>query len=172
MRIDMQIRPATIEDAEGIYNVNRITWLDTYPNEEYDIRREDIVKKFSDTESLIDKTRQRIEEYGADSQGWVAESDGKIIGFSIVRKKDGHDTIGAIYVLPEYQGKGIGTMLLQKILEFRKDSKELWLDVASYNTSAINFYKKAGFQIVPKSEGKYETIDGKFLPTISMKLMR
>jgi ribosomal protein S18 acetylase RimI-like enzyme len=72
--------------------------------------------------------------------------------------------------LPEYQGKGIGRILLQKILDFLKNSKEIWLEVAIYNENAINFYQKSGFHIVPGTESKREIIEGKFIPTIEMKL--
>ncbi len=165
----MKARLATINDAEGIFNVQKITWLDIYPNEKYGVQYEDIAERFADDKKFIAKIKKGVESYGKNSQGWVVEMDGKIVGFSATFEEDGRGTVGAVYVLPEHQGKGIGKLLLQKILDFRKNSKELCLKVATYNKNAINFYKKFGFQIVHGSEDKHEIIKGKFIPIIRMK---
>lgn len=165
----MKARLTTINDAEGVFTVQKITWLDVYPNEKYGVKRQDIAKRFTDEEKFIAKTRKKIEGYGKDMCGWVVELDGKIIGFSATYKEQGKDIVGAVYVLPEYQGQGIGKILLQKILDFLKNSKEIWLEVAIYNENAINFYQKFGFYLVPGTEGTHQIIEGKFIPTIQMK---
>jgi ribosomal protein S18 acetylase RimI-like enzyme len=165
----MKARLTTVNDAEGVFNVQKMTWIDAYPNKKYGVKRKDIVKRFADEEKFIAKTRKKIEGYGKDMCGWVVELEGKIVGFSATYKHKGKDLVGAIYVLPEYQGKGIGKILLQKVLDFLKDSKEIWLEVAAYNKNAINFYEKSGFHIVPETEGEHEIIEGKFIPTIEMK---
>lgn len=165
----MKARLTTINDAEEVFNVQKMTWIDAYPNEKYDVERKDIVERFSDEKKFIAKTRKQIEGYGKDVCGWVVELSGKIVGFSVVYKDKEKNFVGAIYVLPEYQGKGIGKILLQKALDFFKDSKGIWLEVASYNKNAINFYQKSGFHIVPRTEGEHEIIEGKFIPTVKMK---
>ncbi|WP_394779772.1 GNAT family N-acetyltransferase [Undibacterium sp.] len=43
-------------------------------------------------------------------RGWVAEADGRIIGFSYAEKTD--SSIWALFVLPEYEGHGAGKGLL------------------------------------------------------------
>jgi len=168
----MKARLTTVNDAEGVFNVQKMTWIDSYPNEKYGVKREDIVERFADEKKFIAKTRKKVEGYGKDICGWVVELDGKIVGFSATYKDKGKNLVGAIYVLPEHQGKGIGKILLQKVLDFLKDSKEIWLEVASYNKNAINFYEKSGFHIVPGTEGEHEIIEGKFIPTIEMKRER
>ena len=165
----MKARLTTINDAKGIFNVQKMTWLDVYPNEECGISYDDIAERFSDEKKLIAKIIKNIEKYGRKDCGWVVEIDDKIVGFCAIFVEEGKDTVGAVYVLPEHQGKGIGKILLQKILNFCRDSKELWLEVATYNKNAINFYQKFGFHIVPKTEGQHKIIEGKFVPTIKMK---
>ncbi len=86
---------------------------------------------------------------------WVAEEDGKIVGFlagdgNWFSKREGK-VVGAIHelvVLPEYRNKGIGKALVQKALEYFKsrglDRAELW--VGDENKQALEFYKSLGFE--------------------------
>ncbi len=85
--------------------------------------------------------KKKIKTDGKDTCGWVLwNGKVKFVGFSVVYKDEGKDQISAVYVLPEYQCKGIGKILLKKALEFFKDSKEIWLEVAIFNKNAIHFY--------------------------------
>lgn len=55
--------------------------------------------------------------------------------------------IMTIGVLPKYQKKGVGSMLLNKALDEKDDSvKEVYLHVHVDNILAINFYTKHGFE--------------------------
>ena len=45
-----------------------------------------------------------------DHEIWVAEEDGRVVGFAAI----GDDTLGHIYVHPDYQGRGIGIALLEQ----------------------------------------------------------
>jgi len=86
---------------------------------------------------------------------WVAEEDGKIVGFvasdgNWFSKREGK-VVGAIHelvILPEYRNKGIGKALVQKAIEYFKsrglDTAELW--VGDKNTQALEFYKSLGFE--------------------------
>ena len=53
--------------------------------------------------------------------------------------------IFALYVLPEYQNKGIGSRLMQSGMEKLKKYPERCLWVLEDNQNAIRFYKKFGF---------------------------
>lgn len=164
----MRVRLTTTSDAEAVFNVQKITWLDVYPNEKYGVKYSDILEKFADKEKITNKLKKKIESYGKNSCGWLVDLDNKIVGFSTIYKDKEKDQISATYVLPEYQGQGFGKALLQKALEFLKDSKEVWLEVASYNEKAIAFYNKFNFHIVAGTEDKHELLKGKFIPTIKM----
>lgn len=165
----MKVRLITINDAEEIFNIQKKTWLNLYPNEKYSIKYEDILKKFADKTNIITKIKKKINNYEKNIFGWVVELDDKIIGFATIYREKEKDELGAIYILPEHQGKGIGSILLQKALDLFKDSKEIWLEVAIYNENAIRFYQKFGFHIVSETEGKHKIIEEKFIPTIKMK---
>ncbi|MBD3299799.1 MAG: GNAT family N-acetyltransferase [Candidatus Moranbacteria bacterium] len=93
----------------------------------------------------------------------------KIIGMALASLEEDKVKLIALYVLPEYQRQGIGKMLMQKVLDFSKNSKQIRLEVAAYNQQAINFYQKNGFKLIPESEDQHEIIPNKFIPTVKMK---
>lgn len=59
---------------------------------------------------------------------------------------EGQREIDAMYVVKELEGKGQGKKLMQKALEWLGTDGDIRLEVVSYNTHAINFYKRFGFQ--------------------------
>lgn len=54
-----------------------------------------------------------------------------------------------LYVKPEYRANGIGTKLINKVIEFAKDSEchKLRWQVSEWNKPAIGFYKNIGAQV-------------------------
>ncbi|QEW05086.1 N-acetyltransferase [Nitrincola iocasae] len=56
-----------------------------------------------------------------------------------------NDTLAAIFVSPEYQGKGIGTALLN---DAKCKRQTLRLTVYKANRSSISFYEKQGFVVM------------------------
>jgi len=61
--------------------------------------------------------------------------------------------IGGIQILPEYQGLGIGTKILENITKEAKiENKTIKLEVHKVNIRAIKFYKKLGFVVTSETE--------------------
>jgi GNAT superfamily N-acetyltransferase len=58
-----------------------------------------------------------------------------------------HGYLGFMYVLPEYRGRGINKLIIQKLADWARSENisELRLDVYYGNTTAIQAYEKAGF---------------------------
>ena len=58
----------------------------------------------------------------------------------------------SITVLKEFWGKGVGSELMKRLLEFSKESgiESVYLDVRSDNDRAIALYKKFGFSKIAK----------------------
>ena len=91
----------------------------------------------------------------------------------VASKEDGgRKIINSIYIEPPFQGKGIGSMLMKKALDWLGDDKDIYLEVLSYNQNAINFYKSFGFEqtdaIVPEEPNLPNLI--KTLPQIEMMM--
>jgi GNAT superfamily N-acetyltransferase len=88
-------------------------------------------------------------------KGWVCEVENKIVGFAIADLQD--NNIWALFVLPGFEQKGIGTCLHNLMLDwyFDQTDKTVWLSTAP-GTRAENFYLKAGWKVTG-SYGKGET---------------
>lgn len=150
-RQSLEVELATPEDAEAIFDVQRQTWLDTYPDEEASVTYEDIKTRLEGENGelipqKVERWKQGIETTGEKRATFVVRDNDKIVGFVAPGIMDGQRRIGAIYVLPEAQGKGIGGKLLQKSLEWHGRDEDIFLRVASYNQNAIDFYKRYGFE--------------------------
>ena len=58
-----------------------------------------------------------------------------------------------IYILPEYQRKGLGSACMRLILsDARAQKKAVRLQVLKINTRGIAFYRKLGFKIVDEDD--------------------
>lgn len=92
----------------------------------------------------------------------VAEVDGKVVGAIWVRIMNDYGHIDndtpslAISLFQEYRGLGIGTALMQKMLEQLKEDgyRQVSLSVQKDNY-AVRLYQKTGFEIVSENEEEY-----------------
>ena len=99
--------------------------------------------KLSDPALVPDKD---CEEYmTVRGKGWVCEIEGTIVGFAIADLKE--NNIWALFLLPEYEGQGIGKKLHGIMLDwyFTQTKETLWLGTA-FNTRAEKFYRMQGWK--------------------------
>lgn len=77
-------------------------------------------------------------------KGWVCQLDDRIIAFAIADLVD--NNIWALFVIPEFEGRGIGKKLHDIMLEwyFSKKKDTVWLGTA-FNTRAEKFYRLQGW---------------------------
>lgn len=158
------LRDATPDDDEAIRQVQKQTWLTTYPNAALGITSADITAMFDDTSEEAQQRRAaRRRGINATPQArlWVAEDDSGIGGFCLARKIDGTHRIQALYVLVAYQGQGIGKRLMQAALDWLGAAQQVKLTVASYNDRAIAFYQRLGFVVT----GPAAHTEGPWLPS-------
>ena len=91
-------------------------------------------------------------------KGWVCEDGERIVGFSIADIKGAN--VWALFIEPEYEGKGIGKELHRRMLDwyFSQTDHTVWLSTAP-QSRAERFYRKAGWTetgIYGKGEVKFE----------------
>lgn len=162
------------EDVYGIRSVQKVTWLATYPNEQLGISKEDIALRFAKDDT--DEGKQWMEERkktfsDPNVHTWVAKEDQTVVGFCVASKQEEFNQIEAIYLLPEYQGKGVGKQLMERALIWLGGKKDIVVHVAFYNEQAINFYKNAGFVATDKGIQDDVAIlpSGATIPEIEMR---
>jgi GNAT superfamily N-acetyltransferase len=100
-------------------------------------------------------TREQLEKYGIDEafvagairtpgRGWIAEEDGRAVGFCIA-DQEGADIL-ALFVLPEFEGRGHGGRLLNTAVQwlFLHGVKRVTLATGP-RTRSHRFYLKRGW---------------------------
>lgn len=167
------IQKPTAEDIYGVQDVFYETWLKTYPNEEFGITKEDVEERFKDRFSLekIEKRLAGMLNLGDDQLFLIAKDEEKVIGICKLEKLEEVNNLGAIYVLPEYQGRGVGEKFWEQAREFFGDRRDIIVRVVTYNSGAIGFYKKIGFVDTGKrfTEENYRMpISGKMFPEMEL----
>ena len=90
---------------------------------------------------------------------FVAKDGERVVGFAGYgksREEDGAGEVFAIYVLEEYQRRGVGYALMQKALALLGDCRIVCVWVIKANAKAIRFYERVGFR--PDGEEKDYTL--------------
>jgi ribosomal protein S18 acetylase RimI-like enzyme len=147
MKNEIKILTAEPEEAEYIIRVYYETWLDTYPNEELGITREDIEISYKDAfkPEEVKKLKVKIGNGDESVKRLVAKIGDKIVGVATAAKGKDNNELRTIYVLPQYQGQGVGKKLWEEAKKFFDPSKDIIVQVVAYNKDTIEFYKKIGF---------------------------
>ena len=74
------------------------------------------------------------------------------VGFFITSSTSDTLKVNQIYILPEYQGKGIGSACMTRIIDDANlEQKSVVLKVLKVNTRSIALYRRLGFTIVDES---------------------
>jgi GNAT superfamily N-acetyltransferase len=91
-------------------------------------------------------------------RGWVAEHEGRIIGFSMADRYE--SMIWALFLLPDWEGQGVGTALLERAVNWlwREGCENIWLTTQP-GSRAEGFYARLGWTragITDKGEVRFE----------------
>lgn len=94
------------------------------------------------TSEFLEQERYRIAHvYRPKADTWVAESEGKIVGFMALLGNE----VGGLFVEPASQGKGIGRALLDRAREIHGN---LEVEVFAANAAGRRFYADYGFDLL------------------------
>lgn len=125
-------RPATAEDADFARRVH------------HEAYRELIVRRYGPwNEVTQDEFFKQSWEKGTHE---IIMSSGVPCGYYFVERKEGYFFLSEILILPEFQGKGIGTKVLEDLIEKSKtEDIPLRLQVFKEN-KAQDLYRRLGFR--------------------------
>lgn len=144
----MKIRHAKNEDTEKIQEIAMETWIDAYS----EIIPEKTIRKVVSDWYKIEDLNQQVN----DKIFYISKNEEEITGFIHASVRNGKAHLHRLYILPEHQGKGLGSKLYEKAEKQIKGQKasKIQLEVLSQNKKGLKFYKKFGFEEKEQKEVK------------------
>ena len=93
----------------------------------------------------------------------VAEIDHIVIGYGIMSSGAGEAHVLNLCVAKPYRCRGIGSMLLEHLLEFAGvlGIADVFLEVRPSNPAAIRLYQSRGFSQIGVRRGYYQAVGGR-----------
>ena len=165
--IKVIIRDAEPKDAQSLIDVNM-----NIVNEKIFMMREPDEAIYT-----IDGEKNKIERY-LNSEGSLylaAEVNNKVIGYIDFQngglKRTKHAGSVSIYILKDYRETGIGSMLLNSLIEWAEKNpliEKLTLAVFSTNEKAQILYKKLGFREEGRCPKDMKLSDGTYMDSVLM----
>lgn len=147
------IRPASSAEAQDLARIGLAAW-------------ENVIRIWGEDAGRLRKNAENA-YYDFCTRCWpdilVAEWDGELAGWGACEKAD--DFITDLWVHPSFQGRGIGTALLDEIESAirQRGYSAARLDTHARNLGAIRLYKRQGYRVkayyVTYSEPLDEDID-------------
>ncbi len=144
-----QIRTATIEDIPLIQQLTDEIWRPTYKDLMTPEQLEYMIAMIYSTASLTNQMTEKQHKF------LLLYDDQRPIGFAAYSTTDeaGIYKLQKIYLHGDYQGKGVGRLLLESVIERVKaaNGSTLELDVKRDNKARF-FYEKQGFTILKEKD--------------------
>jgi len=148
---DVRIRQAVEGDQEAIAAINRRAWSGGITTHELIEQRHGPIDGCSWIEHIVDAVAAHMRQ--PDATTFVAEQEGQIVGYAAaqMRKERPAPDIGVISynaVDPDYQGQGIGTALIQRVLSYLQEQGARVLAVWTLEADepARRIYERLGFE--------------------------
>ena len=138
--IEYNFRNITPEDYEYIYELKKNAY------------KEYVIMNWGawDEEAQKEYFKNFINTYKDTT--YIIQTEGKDIGFyNDTMLDNGNYEIGNICIIPEYQGKGIGTKILKDVIE---EHKEFNIEIQYFKQNPVGeLYERLGF--IPNGETKF-----------------
>ena len=137
----MFVRTAGERDIAAVRDLLVETWHATYDAIHGAARVTEITDDWHSIASLNVRLAKPYSEF-------LVADDGKSIGGMAFATSDADGKsvkLHQLYVRPHFQGRGIGGMLLDEIIESFHDAERIRLEVEEANGPAISFYVAQGF---------------------------
>lgn len=147
--MNIELRPCTPDELILLQSMARKTYDDTFRHLNTPENMQAYLNEAFAMETLLSQLQN------PDSHFFFLYTDGTLSGYLKLNEGSAQtDDLGPhalelerIYVLRDFQGKGLGARMMDfAVTEAKRAGKKiLWLGVWEKNTSAIAFYKKQGF---------------------------
>ena len=157
---EVTIRTAQVADAAGIADVHVRSWREAYTGIVPDAYLASLDPQ-QRTPVWTDNLRRGPDDHVLT---WVAEADGRIVGFATLgpgRDEDvrqGDCEIYSIYLEPQQWGHGIARDLMRTVVAEAGARTRILLWVLADNERAQHFYRRHGFE--PDSVEKFAPVGG------------
>ncbi len=158
----LNILRATIEHVESITDIYNDAVLNS-------------TATFDTEQKSIEDQRLWFNEHNDKYPILVAEEDGTFVGWASLNRWSGRcayaDTAEiSIYIKDDFRGKGVGTILLKKILEEGRNGglHTVLARIADGSAFSIKLHKKAGFEYV----GVMKEVGKKFGKLLDVHMMQ
>lgn len=144
----IELRLVTEEEAESLHRLQVEAFMPLYEKYQDD--------ETSPAKESIEKVTEKIVE--DDSDFFFIEFNGERVGGVRVRWHQGKKVfknvnwISPIFIIPEYQNKGIASRVIKKLFELYPDTIEWRLDTIKQETGNCHLYEKCGFVKVGKDK--------------------
>jgi ribosomal protein S18 acetylase RimI-like enzyme len=138
----MFVRTASERDLKAVRDLLVETWHSTYDP----IYGRERVTAITDDWHSLPSLKRRLDQPNTE---FLVADDGKQLGGMAYASADvaGKSVmLHQLYVRPAFQGRGIGGMLLDEIVESFPDAMLFKLEVEEANAKAIGFYVAQGFE--------------------------
>ena len=87
----------------------------------------------------------------------IIQFHGTDVGFLSTSNTSDTFKVDQLYILPEYQGRGIGAACMRRIIDDASlEQKSVTLQVLKINVRAIAFYQRLGFTIVDENSTHFQ----------------
>lgn len=144
------ITKATTDDFGTIQDIAYKTWPIVYGEILSTAQLEYMLQAFYSVETLIDNTVNKGHHFILASAGELCLGFASF-QYNYLNKKV--TRLHKIYLLPEAQGKGVGKLLVDAVVNYAvsNGSTVISLNVNRFN-KALSFYEKLGFEIVGEED--------------------
>lgn len=133
--MEIEFRPAVIDDAEVLVNIYNASFYADYV-------RFGVCPGYGQTPEMMEASISKSLKH-------IILCDDEPVGcVSCINLGEGVYKVGCLCIIPEYQGKGIGTQAIRFVKTFYEDWKVLTLVTPIEKKENVKFYtEKCGFRI-------------------------
>lgn len=104
--------------------------------------------------AYIERTFDEMMRSDVYVDGFLLEDEGTAMGYALIAKTFSQEPGGLaiwveeLYVLPEYQGRGLGSQAFEQLERYYPDCRRFRLEIEPDNEGAERLYRRLGYDIL------------------------